>query len=47
MQNVEVFLTVRVHESDGYIDYEAKTPTPWVLLSTGIKRRIKQLLEVK
>jgi len=47
MQNVEVFLTVRVHKEDGYIDYESKTPTPWILLSTGIKRMVKKLLGVK
>lgn len=47
MQNVEIFLTVRVHDDEGYIEYQSNEPTPWVLLSTGIKRVIKQLLEGK
>ena len=44
MQNVKVFLTVRIYQPDeSYTEYKSQG-LPWIFLSTRIKREIKKLL---
>ena len=45
MQNVKVFLTVRIYQPDeSYTEYKSLQGLPWIFLSTRIKREIKKLL---
>ena len=48
MQNVKVFLTVRIYQPDesdeSYTEYKSLQGFPWIFLSTRIKREIKKLL---